>query len=160
MEPKHFHLVIRFSDNLFSVGDVVSKHNEIVSAYGNVWFGKLGSPLSYRRVDLINNQIMKNLPTSLYLVKGARKKSTAYITSIFEVTRDFPKKESNLIPEYYTEKGIIKFISVWLKIGEIEQIEMSHLKNLRAIHSVFPLEETLAKSSSGYFLVSEGRSVF
>lgn len=160
METKTLHLVIRFSDALFNVGDVVAKHNDIVNAYGKVWFGKLGSPLSYDRVNLINNQMERKVNTLLYLIKGTRKKSTVYQANIFEVTRDFPKKENKLIPKYYVEKEILKFINVWIKVGHIQEVGMSSLKNLKTINSVFPLEESIARSSSGYFLVHESKTTF
>jgi len=34
MLDKHFHLVVRFSDTMFDVGDVVAIHNEIVKEHG------------------------------------------------------------------------------------------------------------------------------
>jgi len=154
------HLVIRFSDTMFDVGDVISIHNEVVDQQGAVWFGKLGGTLSLSRIDLLNKQIEKKVPTFIYLVKGNRKKSTPYKANMIAVTRDFPKKEKALIPSYYSEKKLLKYMSVWFKIGHIEQVEMSDLKNLKTINSIFPIEETLARSSSGYFLVHESKSIF
>jgi hypothetical protein len=49
METAPLHLVIRFSDTMFEVGDVISLHNQIVDAHGAVWFGKLGGTLSRSR---------------------------------------------------------------------------------------------------------------
>lgn len=46
MEISALHLVIRFSDTMFEVGDVISLHNKIVEEHGAVWFGKLGGTLS------------------------------------------------------------------------------------------------------------------
>ena len=45
MSDKPCHLVVRFSDTLFDVGDVIAVHNGIVAEYGAVWFGKLGQTL-------------------------------------------------------------------------------------------------------------------
>jgi hypothetical protein len=160
METKPLHLVIRFSDNMFSVGDVVQKHNEIVDKHGAVWFGKLGGTLSLSRIELLNKQIAQKMPTFVYLVKGNRRKSTPFKASILAISRDLPKKEKELIPPYYGEKKLLKFMNAWVKIGRIEQVEMSTLKNLKTINSIFPLEETLMRSSSGYFLVHESKSIF
>jgi hypothetical protein len=154
------HLVIRFSDTMFDVGDVISIHNGVVEQQGAVWFGKLGGTLSLSRIDLLNKQIEKKIPTFIYLVKGNRKKSTPYKANVVAVTRDFPKKEKALIPSYYSEKKLLKYMSVWFKVEHIEQVEMSDLKNLKTINSIFPIEETLARSSSGYFLVHESKSIF
>ena len=76
------------------------------------------------------------------------------------VSRDFPKQEKALIPPYYAEKKLLKFMNAWVKIGHIEQVEMADLKNFKTINSIYPLEETLARSQSGYFLVHESKSIF
>jgi len=158
MREKPYHLVIRFSDTMFGVGDVVAKHNDIVSLHGTVWFGKLGQTLSQGRVDMLNKQIEHGFPTYLYLVKGNRRKSTAYRADLLSVTRDLPKEKA-LIPVYYSEKDMLHYMKSWMRIGQIEPIEMSLMDSLRTINSVFQIAETLARSSSGYFLVREYKSI-
>ena len=160
METKPLHLVIRFSDTLFDVGDVISNHNDVVDQHGAVWFGKLGGTLSLSRIEWLNKQIAQNIPTFGYFIKGNRRKSTPYKANILSISRDFPKKEKALIPPYYAKKKLIKFMNAWVKIEHIEQVEMSDLKNLKTINSIFPLEETLSRSQSGYFLVHESKSIF
>jgi hypothetical protein len=83
-----FHLVVRFSDTMFGVGDVVSKHNEIIARHGTVWFGKLGQTLSQSRIDMLNKQVEKGIPTFLYLVKGNRRKSTAYRAPLLMIGKE------------------------------------------------------------------------
>lgn len=159
MDNKPFHLVIRFSDTMFAVGDVVELHNTVVKKQGTVWFGKLGQTLSPRRIDLINNQVKKKIPTFLYLIKGNRKKSTAYRASLISIQKEKPQ-EDTLIPHYYTEKDMIQYMRVWIRIKKIMPIELSVMENLKAVNSVFPIIETLRLSSSGYFLVHESDSIF
>jgi hypothetical protein len=159
MNNKPFHLVVRFSDTMFGVGDVVALHNAIVTAHGSVWFGKLGQTLSQGRVDMLNQQVEKGISTFLYLVKGNRRKSTASRASLFQVAKEMPN-EPSLMPEYYTEKGLIQFMKAWMKIGWIEAIAMSEMDKLKATNSIFPIAETLVRSSSGYFLVQESKSIF
>lgn len=160
METSPLHLVIRFSDTMFGVGGVVAQHNQVVDQHGAAWFGKLGSTLAQSRIDWLNKQIEQGIPTFLYLVKGNRRKSTLYKAGILAVSRDFPKTEDLLIPPYYAEKKLVKFMNAWVKVRRIEQVEMSELKNLKTINSIFPIEETLVRSSSGYFLVRESKSIF
>ncbi len=157
---KIIHVVVRFSDSMFSMGDIIAKHNDIVVLQNHVWFGKIGNPIAQLRTDAINKQISKGVATYLYLVKGNRKNFTAYRSKLFLVTREFPKNEKKLIPNYYVEKNIMRYMKTWLKIGKIEQIEMSTMTSLKAVSSVFPITETLARSSSGYFLVHESKSIF
>ena len=154
MKDKTLHLVVRFSDSMFGVGDVMALHNKVVRKYGAVWFGKLGQTISQSRVDTLNQQVEKKVPTFLYLVKGNRRKSTAYRAPLILVSREKPS-ENTLIPEYYAEKDLLQFMKAWMKVGKIKPIEMSEMGSLKAINSVFPISETLVRSSSGYFLVRE-----
>ena len=154
MNKKDYHLVIRFSDSMFDVGDVVSIHNGLVEKHGSVWFGKLGQTISQKRVDLINKQIELGIETFLYLVKGNRKKSTAYQAKIISVKKSLPD-QNHLIPEYYSTKAIQKYMKVYIRVGMIHEIRLSEMENLKAISSIFSITETIEKSSSGYFLVHE-----
>jgi len=159
--PKHqdkiLHLVVRFSDTMFDVGNVVGYHNEVIENQGAVWFGKLGQTISQLRIDTLNKQIEKGIPTFLCLVKGNRKKSTVYCAPLIFTAKEKPE-ETALIPNYYAEKGLLKYMKAWMKIGRIESIDPSEMEGLRAISSVYPIAETLAKSSSGYFLVRERKA--
>jgi len=56
------HLVVRFSDTMFTVGDVVAIHNGIVKEQGAVWFGKLGQTLSQNRIDMICKEFVESVP--------------------------------------------------------------------------------------------------
>ena len=154
MDNKPIHLVVRFSDTMFGVGDVVARHNEIVKKHDSVWFGKMGQSIAQKRIDMLNKQEGKSIPTFLYLVKGNRKKSTLYRAKLMMVSREMPK-EGVLIPPYYVEKGILQYIKVWMKIQQIEPIELSEMNGLKAFNSVLSFPETLALSQSGYFLVKE-----
>ncbi len=153
-KKKPTHLVVRFSDTLFGIGDVVSRHNEIVDKYGSVYFGKMGQPISQLKVDQFNKQIEKKIPTSLYLVKGNRRKSTAYHAPLLFITRAMPK-EDFLIPSYYSEKEILQFMKVFMKVGRIEGFDMEDMSSLQTISSLYPITETLVLSSTGHFFVQK-----
>ena len=159
MADKPLHLVVRFSDTMFDVGNVITRHNNIVSAHGAVWFGKLGQTISQMRMDMLNEQIKKKENTFLYLVKGNRRKSTAYRAPLLQVIKEKPEEKA-LVPPYYTEKDLLQHMKAWMKIRKIDAIEMSDMSKLKAISSVFPISETLARSSSGYFLVKESDFIF
>jgi len=148
------HLVVRFSDTLFGVGDVVTLHNEIVNQHGFVWFGKMGQTISKSRIDKINHQIENGIPTFLFLVKGNRKTSIAYRAPLLKVTKEVPK-DQRFLPPYYFEKELLQFMKVFMKIKKITMIEMEDMGSLRAINSIDPITNTLIYSSSGYFLVHE-----
>jgi len=159
MPDKLFHLVVRFSDTMFNVGDVIAIHNDIVAEHGAVWFGKLGQTFAQGRIVILNKQIEQGIPTYLYLVKGNRQKSTAYRAALIRVTKDLPK-EKILIPIYYSKKKLLQYMHAWMKIGEIELVDTSNLNKLKAIDSVAPISETLIRSSSGHFLVHESKTTY
>ena len=152
------HLVVRFSDSMFDVGDVIARHNEVVAQHGAVWFGKMGSTLAVRRIDLLNQQIQAGVPTFLYLVKGNRHVPTAYKAPLLTVAKTLPAKEKPLVPSYYTEKKLVRHMNAWMKIKRIKPIDLEELDTLQAVSSVLPLSETLVRSSSGYFLVHAAKS--
>jgi hypothetical protein len=51
-------------------------------------------------------------------------------------------------------------MKAWMKIGPIDAIEMSAMSKLKTINSINPISETLVRSSSGYFLVRESKSIY
>ncbi len=149
------HLLIRFSDNLFSAGDVISFHQQVIKEKGFVWFGKIGTPIAQRHVETINLQIQNKIPSFLYLVKGGRHKSTFYRANIAFLSSVLPKKERELIPPYYFELKIAKHMKFWAKLSGISLVEEDDAQKIQVVGSVFEIGETLARSSSGHFLVRE-----
>jgi hypothetical protein len=160
MEDKVLHLVVRFSDNLFSVGAVTEKHNEVVSKFGFVWFGKFGNLISEQRIEMLNHQITKGIPTFIYLVKGNRKKSTFYQADLLEIARQLPNGGEKHFPKYYIQYDLVRFINTWFKISQITPVGSSALLKLKTVSSINSIQETLVRSSSGYFLVHEAKSLF
>ncbi len=156
MERKYpSHLLIRFSDNLFSAGDVISLHQEVIRETGSVWFGKLGTPIAQRHIETINLQIQNKTPSFLFLVKGNRRKSTFYRATIELLSSSLPKNEKNLIPKYYFDLRIVKHMKFWAKLSSIKPIDESEIQNIQVIGSVLEIGETLVRSSSGHFIVRE-----
>ncbi len=158
MTDQTVHLVVRFSDTMFDVGDVIARHNEVVAQHGAVWFGKMGSTLAVSRVNLLNKQIQDGVPTFLYLVKGNRRIPTPYRASLVLVSKTLLPKEKSLVPQYYVEKRLVRHMNAWMKVKKIIPIELDELDALKAVSSVLPLSETLVRSSSGYFLVQAAQA--
>ncbi len=158
MISQPIHLVVRFSDTMFDVGDVIARHNEVVGVHGAVWFGKMGSTLAASRISLLNKQIQDGVPTFLYLVKGNRRIPTPYRAPLLLVSKILPLREKLLVPQYYAEKKIVRHMNAWMKVKKIVPSELDELDALQAVSSVLPLSETLVRSSSGYFLVQAAQA--
>jgi len=147
------HLLIRFSDNLFGVGDAIARHQEVLQQYGSVWFGKLGTPIGKKALQTANEQIEQNIPSFLFLVKGNRKRSVFYQARMLFCSAEFPEQERNLIPTYYFEKKLTPQMKSWVKITDIRPMEPTETKRIRVKSSVLRIEETLFRSSAGLFYV-------
>jgi hypothetical protein len=93
-------------------------------------------------------------------VKGNRRKSTAYRASFIIATKSLPKDDKALIPNYYYELDLIKYMKFWVKLASITQIPFKEMAKLRVASSVLPLSETLNKSSSGHFFLVEKNTSF
>jgi hypothetical protein len=152
------HLLIRFSNSLLKDKDTIEEHNNIVHQYGSVWFGKMGSPVSQGIIDILNNQVSQGISTFIYLVKGNRRKSTAYRSRLIFATRIFPENEKNLIPTYYSDLKIPQYVNFWVKLDFIDHIEFIDMNKMKVVSSVLPLSETLTKSQTGHFIIQERNS--
>jgi hypothetical protein len=149
------HILVRFSDQLLENTDTITEHNRVIKQHGAVWFGKMGNTVAHRHIECLNEQIEKGIPTFAYLVKGNRRKSTFFQCKLLTASRSLPEEEAHLVPSYYHEKEIIRYIRFWMKISEASPLDASELSNLKVASSVFPISETLYKSSSGHFIVKQ-----
>jgi hypothetical protein len=152
------HLLLRFSDRLLENRGTIEEHQKVVEREGTVWFGKMGQPISQNAIDKLNQQVEDKIPTFIYLVKGNRRKPSAYISDLIIASKTIPPEEESLIPVYYQELEIIRFIKFWAKVRNIHEIESSDLNKMSVASSVYPLQETLIKSSSGHFYIREKKS--
>lgn len=149
------HVLLRFSDHLLRAKNTIDEHNKVVQAYGAVWFGKMGSPISQVYTDCINHQIESGVQTFAYLVKGNRRKSTAYRAAIVTASRLLPETEKQMIPSYYFDQNLTRYMKFWVKLAEISEITFDELAKMRVASSVLPISETLVKSSTGHFFLVE-----
>ncbi len=154
---KPIHLLIRFSDTFLRGSDTISEHLKVIEKKGAVWFGKMGATVAQRRIDVLNQQISDEIPTFVYLVKGNRLKSTAYRGKLIFSSKILPKDMEDFVPAYYSDLDLLRHMHFWVKLSEIAIIDFSALNHLKVTGSVLPIRETLVKSSSGHFFLSEAK---
>lgn len=161
MKPKKpVHLLVRFADSFLKEGDTIENHKKVIEHEGAVWFGKMGSPVSQNHIDTLNMQVKEKKPTYIFLVKGNRRKSTVYRCKLAVASKTLLESERHLVPAYYAELEIPKYVKFWVKLTDIEHIEFAKLENMRVASSVLPIGETLYKSSSGHFIICEDNLYF
>ncbi|MDY6846396.1 MAG: hypothetical protein SVP52_04610 [Chloroflexota bacterium] len=157
-QKKPTHLLIRFSDRLLENRGTIEEHQKVIEKEGAVWFGKMGQPISQNAIDKLNKQVEDNIPTFIYLVKGNRRKPTTFISDLVFASKSKPEEEMDLIPPYYNEIEIIQFVKFWAKVTNLHEIDLKDLTKMGVASSVYPLLETLVKSSSGHFYLQEKKS--
>lgn len=154
------HLLLRFSDSLLKDKDTIEAHDQLIQGYGAVWFGKMGSPVSQHYIDLLNKQVEDGIPTFVYLVKGNRRKSTAFRGRLISAAKSLPEDETHLAPSYYFDLDFTKYMNFWAKLSEIIPITFDDLSKMRVASSVLPIRETLIKSSTGHFFLVEDKTIY
>jgi hypothetical protein len=153
LEP--IHILMRFSDKLGAIEDTIEVHNKIIEKRGSVWFGKMGKTLGVPHVERINKQREEGISTHLYLVQKSPKVYEVYRGIVITARRTCPIKEKNLIPDYYEQNHILKYMRLWIKLSKLEQMEPVILRNLRIANSGLPASETLRTSMAAMFIVKE-----
>ncbi len=151
------HLLIRYSDVMFSAYDTIAEHASIVEKEGAVWFGKLGKTLGQVHITRINYQSKKGENSYLFLVQKHGVKYEFYKCKILRLSTEFPKAESKLIPPYYYDKDILKNISLWIKLSNINQSNYMEIDKFHILSSHSSILSTLRKSMAALFVLGEGK---
>ena len=147
------HLVMRFSDQLFRVGNVIERHTDVLDERGVVWVAKLGRPIGHTRVHRMNAQIAAGVETYCFLVQATRRGPDAYRCSMTALSRSCPTDYSEHAPPYYDELGYRSSASTWVQVRSIEAIDPYRLQELSVASSGQPLREALRSSMSSTFFV-------
>lgn len=153
------HLVIRFSNDLYGVGDPMREHRQILQSAGAVWLGKFGKPLSHARVDEISQQIEDGVTSKLFLVRRRSRRAgyEAFGGRMVAITRDDADVESALVPDYYDRLGLWSQVGFWAKLSTLETLPADGLDGVYVQASGMPIQETLRLSVAGLFIVGINR---
>lgn len=97
------HIVLKYSDTYYNV-DTIEEHKKIINKYSKVIWGVIrqdanSNAMGLQRVQLLNIQIEKNIPTYAFISSGGRIKYKCNIEKVYR--RDELKEHSDFIPEYY-----------------------------------------------------------
>jgi len=75
------------------------------------------------------------------------------------MSRDLPQGETSLIPEYYTNRNISDYVSLWVKLSAITDLVGGGLNELHVANTLSSVPRALATSIAAMFIVREGRGV-
>jgi hypothetical protein len=153
-------VAIRFSDDLYSIGDTIGEHRDVIDRVGAVWLGKFGKTLAVRHVDAINTQIDAARPSYLYLIRK-RQSSRGYDAfrgDIRAISRDEADVDRTLVPSYYDRLNLWPVVGVWIRLSSLEDIDPIDLEKVCVLRSNMPLAESLRLSMAGMFIVGNKQS--
>ena len=103
-------IALRFGEHFAPACGTIAAHKELIDKNGFVWYGKMGSQLADKIIDMI---LKNDNPKILLIQSGKTGRFWAYVTEISKTT---PPKD--YIPEYYRDNAS-KF-SCWFKIIKFE----------------------------------------
>lgn len=151
------HVAIRFSDDLYSIGDMIGEHRDVLDRVGAVWLGKFGKTLAIRHVDAINAQIDAERPSHLYLIRKCQSSAgyDAFRGDIRAISRDEEDVDRARVPRYYDRLNLWPLVGVWIKLSSLEDIDPIDLRKVCVLRSNMPLVESLRLSMAGMFIVGD-----
>jgi hypothetical protein len=154
------HVVIRFSDDLYSVGDMIGEHVAVLERKGAVWLGKFGKPLAIKRVASMNEQVAAGTATYVYLVRKRPGSGgyDAFRGSVLQFSREVDDIEPDLVPAYYDAMDLWGVVGFWVKLSAIVELPADALDDLRVQRSGMVLTESLRASVAGMFIVERRKT--
>ena len=145
---------MRFSDKLGFIGDTIEAHSAVIKKHGAAWFGKMGKTLGHDKVERLNEQVEKKIPTFLYLVqRSASKGYQIYRGGILQVARDLPARQNRYIPKYYESHRLEEYIRLWTKLSNLRAVPSSEINGFVVSSSGSPVLVTLGRSMAAMFIV-------
>ena len=137
-------IALRFSNNFAPDIGTIAAHNAMIKENGFVWYGKLGSRISQKTVEVI----MENEnPKILLIHSGAPQRYWAFVD---KVQNDIP--EVTFIPSYYRDQaGIFKS---WFRVIRFEEAPKNILSQCFVASSGAPLSNASRHSMSPYFIIN------
>lgn len=136
-------VALRFAENFAPLCGTVAAHQELIKSIGYVWYGKLGSPISYKVADEILND---SNPRILLIHSGGQDRWWAYIDAIQRETPPI-----NEIPTYYRNKA--SNFTCWFKIKRFECADRDIMSKCIVSSSGKQLSLASRQSMSPYFII-------
>ncbi len=136
-------IALRFGENIAPECGTIEAHNRLIGQYGEVWYGKFGTPLSEKVItDILKNES----PRILLIHSGTANRYWAYINKISKETPDLKK-----VPKYYHhEKGRVK---TWFCVYRFEDAEKNIMSKCKVASSGALLSNASRHSMSPYFII-------
>ena len=136
-------LALRFSENFSPEDGTIKEHQKIIDKIGYVYYGKMGSSVSDKNIELVLSQ---DVPKILLIHSGGSKRYWAFIDRI---SKEQPNKDE--FPEYYQD--ISDKFKTWFRIIRFEEAPKNIMSICKVSSSGAVLGEASKHSMSPYFVI-------
>lgn len=135
-------IALRFGENIAPECGNIKAHEDLISRYDEVWYGKFGSPLSNKVID----DILNNDDPKILLIQSGT--SNRYWAHIKGISKEMPDLEK--VPSYYHhEKARVK---TWFNVIEFEKADKDVMSKCTVASSGAVLSRASMHSMSPYFI--------
>ncbi len=136
-------VALRFAENFAPECGTIAAHQEAINEFGYVWYGKLGSAVSFKTVGEI---LDTDDPKILLIHSGGQDRWWAHIEKI---QRETPPLEE--IPSYYRKTA--NDFGCWFKVKAFEPADKSVMSQCVVASSGKILSTASRHSMSPYFII-------
>lgn len=136
-------IALRFSENFSPEDGTIAEHKKIIDKIGYVYYGKMGSSVSDKNINLIMSQ---ERPKILLIHSGGTKRYWAYIDKISKEKPSFDE-----FPQYYHDTS--DNFKTWFKVTDFEEAPKNIMGICKVASSGAVLGEASKHSISPYFVI-------
>lgn len=148
-----YHLVMKYSDEMYDTKDIILLHNQIALRQGAVWIGKPYHVMGRVPMMQINEQIEAGFSSRLYLIDNKRTRPIGHFGELLFISMKSPKEERELIPLFYKEKKILSRMKVWMKVSFLQGFYLDELPELQKANKSYEQAVSFATGCSEYFMM-------
>ena len=139
-------LLVKYSDMYGK--DCRTIHKEYLKNNGYCWFGKYGTTISKKSIDLV---LQSENPMIILTHK-----SKYYLCSIDKITYDAPTEG---YPDYYNDELIKENMSVFFRITNIIDLDKKYLNYFIVNSSANPVSSAVTQSMASQFLIRSEKNI-
>ena len=158
MGPTPIHVLMRFSDKLFAIGNVIERHAAVLERHGAVWIAKIGRPLGGTRISSINTQIAADVASYLFLYQRKLGSHELWRSELLEVRASSPSAHDPCVPSYYADCNMFAIAETWFKVESFRGVGDRELDRLVTLSSRQPIIQTLTTSTAALFIIGQGKA--
>jgi hypothetical protein len=134
-------------------GQTINAHAAMIAKNGTAMFGKMGPPVSEEFIDILNEQIRREIMTYLFITtrQGWNGEFVTYRCQLLNVSKIIDEARKSLVPSYYVYE--IPGIRTWFLISDLERLTREEMNRIVVVSSGRALMSVI-NSSATFFQVT------